>query len=272
MTSVFLSYAHDDEPRVRVIKRALLNRGHDVFWDEDIPTGNDWRKVLEERVRRAQCVLVAWSPKSVNSRYVRVECELAAANGRLFPLLLEKVAIPDPFESLQAADLSNWIGNVKNPEWERLVARIEKCEPIPVAPVTVDGAAFKLQSSSAPQAAGSGRGTKAESKGSDLENMVENEIRAALDLSPVQTDALRDITSIRVRGDEAFSAKLVELKKYGYVVVESKAGEALLERKRRFRWGLAAMLTLVFVIPVVFYIIIFPWLPKSHRLYVVQVA
>jgi hypothetical protein len=104
-----------------------------------------------------------------------------------------------------------------------------------------------------------------------MQGIVEAQIRTALDLSPVQKDAFRDITSIRVRGNAAFLEELRELEGHGYKVVRRQPGEALLERRRLFSWVVAAMLTVAFVLPGLVYIVIYPWLPKVHRIYVVQV-
>lgn len=273
MTSVFLSYAHINAPRVRVIERALRARGHDVFWDEDIPTGKNWRKTLQDRVLGAQCVLVAWTPESVKSKYVLLECEVAAEHSRLIPVLLEDASLPSSFEHLQAADLRNWIGNVRSPEWEKVVALVEEFGSHAIVPPKDKVELFKPDSPVTNQNISGG--TDADSirswKGINLQDIVEKEIRTGLDLSPVQKDAFRDITTIRVRGDKAFLEELHGLESHGYKVIQRKPGEALLERRRRFSWVIAAMLALVFVLPAIVYIAIYPWLPKVHRIYVVQI-
>ena len=275
MTCVFLAYSHRDEARVRVIERALRDRGHVVFWDKDIPTGENWPGVLQDRVRNAQCVLVAWSRFSVQSKYVRFESEQAIQYNRLVPVILDSVALPIEFANVQWADLRDWFGNVRDPEWQRVVARIEECgSQVNVSPPR-DALALKEGWSDTPPdgCGGTSVDEPRRRKGIDLlHSIVEWIVRQGLTMAPVDEDALQDITTIRVRGDEEFLAEVRGLERYGYVVVQRKDGEALLERRRRFSWLVAAMLTAAFVLPALVYIATYPWLPKTHRIYVVQVA
>lgn len=252
-----------------MIQRDLLSRGHELFWDEDIPLGEDWRRVLEERLIGAQCVVVAWSQESVQSKYVLLEAEVARRHSCLVPLLLEKVEIPAPF-GLQAADLSNWIGNVRDPNWEKLVAYVETFSTR--APMEKEqDSTLEFPDSGSPPEKKTEPKRPSSSKAAGLQDRLEQEIRSALTLAPVQEDALRDVTTIRVRGDDAFLRELRDLEGHGYAVVERKPGEATLERKKRFNFLLAALLTLVFVFPAILYVLIYPWLPRVQRIYVVQI-
>jgi len=56
------------------------------------------------------------------------------------------------------------------------------------------------------------------------------------------------------------------------VVVLRKPGEALLERHRTFNWIVAAVLTVLFVFPLLIYVLSFLFLPKAERIYVLRVT
>ncbi len=151
MTSVFLSYAHRDEARVRPIALALTNAKHEVFWDRDLRAGDSWPKVLHSKVLGAQCVVVAWTMESLESQYVLLEARLAMDNGRFLPVLLDDVVLPERFADIHAIDLRGWIGNIRHPEWSKLVAAIEEAGRRAVEPATDDGAPFRHVPSNAPK-------------------------------------------------------------------------------------------------------------------------
>jgi len=66
MTDVFISYAREDGGRVTELVSALERQGWSVFWDRRIPSGETWRSYIGKALDDARCVIVAWSPHSVN--------------------------------------------------------------------------------------------------------------------------------------------------------------------------------------------------------------
>ena len=58
MTDIFVSYAREDEARVRPIVEELLVPGWSVFWDRRIPIGKTWHSVLETKLRESRFVIV----------------------------------------------------------------------------------------------------------------------------------------------------------------------------------------------------------------------
>src|SRR5262245_64221138 len=67
-TDIFISYAREDESRVRALVGALETAGWAVFWDRQIPTGSTWRGHIGRALDDARCILVVWSKASVESR------------------------------------------------------------------------------------------------------------------------------------------------------------------------------------------------------------
>lgn len=119
---VFVSYAHEDDERVRRIVEYLTSRGIPVWWDDLLNPGDPWGQVLRQKLDCAACVVVVWSRASVRSEFVESEARAAldhgARSGRVVPVLLDKEArtrIPLPFNIYEYHDLSSWDGRARGP-------------------------------------------------------------------------------------------------------------------------------------------------------------
>jgi len=106
---IFISYAREDEQRVRPLVRALEAQGWRVFWDRSIPIGETWLDHIGTRLEAAPVVLVAWSRHSVRSEFVYSEASRARGRRVLVPVLIEPVSPPLGLDSVQAADLVPWL-------------------------------------------------------------------------------------------------------------------------------------------------------------------
>jgi hypothetical protein len=118
----FVSYAHEDEERVRSIVDYLKSRNIEVWWDDLQRPGDPWRFQLRKKLGDAACVVIMWSQASVGSFFVAAEAgevlDGARGSGRLVPVLLDKDAasdIPLPFKELHYHDLSMWDGRARRP-------------------------------------------------------------------------------------------------------------------------------------------------------------
>ena len=126
---VFLSYAHDDEPKVRQILDALRVRGFPVFIDSGMSAGVDWEKVLEAHLERAYAIVVVWSSRSVTkagkeSEWIYREASIGFA--RLFPIKIENgITPPERFKGKHAADLSDWNGDPEDQKFTDAVSFLE---------------------------------------------------------------------------------------------------------------------------------------------------
>jgi TIR domain len=107
MPDIFISYAREDEDRVKGLVDALEQRGCSVFWDGTIPPGQTWRSHIGDALNSAKCVIVAWSRYSVNSRWVMEEADEGLKRNALIPVRLDAVDPPLGFRSIQAADLTD---------------------------------------------------------------------------------------------------------------------------------------------------------------------
>jgi tetratricopeptide (TPR) repeat protein len=120
MADVFISYASEDRNRVRPLAEALAARGFSVWWDRALAAGQDYASVIEQELRAARVVIVVWTEGSAASTFVRDEAGRARDDGRLVPVLLDKVDIPLGFGSFQAEDFSRWNGGSAAPQMQLL--------------------------------------------------------------------------------------------------------------------------------------------------------
>ena len=104
MIDIFLSYAHEDRPRIDPLIRALEAQGWNVWWDRDIRTGFQFDVEIETSIKSARCVLVVWSKHSVDSKWVRSEAHEGFDRDILVPMLLDDVLPPMPFRLVQAGN------------------------------------------------------------------------------------------------------------------------------------------------------------------------
>lgn len=128
MSDIFFSYSSKDRERVRPVHDALVSLGYDVFWDQEVPPGQDWDTWIRDHLAKAQCTVVFWSENSVGSLNVRHEATRASENGKLIPILIDKLGadkLPMGHYTIQAANLAGWNGDVRDPQWARALSAIE---------------------------------------------------------------------------------------------------------------------------------------------------
>jgi hypothetical protein len=105
------------------LARRLGADGFDVWFDRDIPPGENFDQVIESALHRARAVVVLWSRHSVGSRWVVAE---AASKVKLVPVLLDDAVIALEFRRIQAADLIDWNGDPKHPGYRSLVETLRR--------------------------------------------------------------------------------------------------------------------------------------------------
>src|SRR5438067_2321292 len=108
MNDIFLSYASADRAVAKIFADAIESFGWSVWWDREIPLGENFDRVIEDELKAARCAVVLWSKESVRSRWVRAEASSAAARECLIPVLIDSAPIPLEFNLIQTAELLNW--------------------------------------------------------------------------------------------------------------------------------------------------------------------
>lgn len=120
MADIFLSYASEDRDRVRPLAEALIARGFNVWWDRALAAGQDYAATIERELRAAKAVIVVWTRSSTASAFVRDEASRARDEGRLVPVMLDRVEIPLGFGAFQAEDFTKWNGGQNAPQVQLL--------------------------------------------------------------------------------------------------------------------------------------------------------
>jgi TolB-like protein len=115
---IFLSYNREDQAVAKRFAEAFEAAGLSVWWDATLRSGEAYDRVTEEALRTAKAVVVLWSPRSTDSRWVRAEASIADENGTLVPAKIEACQLPVMFRLTQTADLSHWRGEAGNPAWQ----------------------------------------------------------------------------------------------------------------------------------------------------------
>ncbi|MEZ6023533.1 MAG: toll/interleukin-1 receptor domain-containing protein [Hyphomonadaceae bacterium] len=125
MADIFISYASEDRNRVRPLADALIARGFNVWWDRSLAAGHDYAAVIERELKNAKAVIVVWTQSSAASTFVRDEAGRARDEGRLIPVLLDRIEIPLGFGAFQAEDFTRWNGGANAPQMQILEEAIK---------------------------------------------------------------------------------------------------------------------------------------------------
>lgn len=131
MSDIFISYAAEDRDKTQRLAAALEDQGWSVWWDRKILAGESFSGAIQREIDGSRCVVVLWSNSSVESQWVELEAARGNEQGKLVPALIEDVAsrIPFEFSRIHAANLVSWNGDVRNSEYESLVAAISPHVP-----------------------------------------------------------------------------------------------------------------------------------------------
>jgi TolB-like protein len=144
MPDIFLSYSRDDQATARRFAEGFEREGFSVWWDQTLHSGENYDQVTEGALREAKAVVVLWSKKSVDSRWVRAEATTADRAGTLIPAMIEPCNRPIMFELKHTAELAHWKGEPNDPAWKAFVADVHrfvrKGEPSVQASVVAPGA------------------------------------------------------------------------------------------------------------------------------------
>jgi TolB-like protein len=151
MPDIFLSYGREDQPVARHFAEGLEREGFSVWWDQAISAGEAFDKATEKALKDARAVVVLWSKRSVESRWVRSEATLADRYGTLVPATIEECDRPIMFELTHTADLANWSGDAADPRWRSFVAGLRRSVGATAIPASA-GATTQTTTAIAPAA------------------------------------------------------------------------------------------------------------------------
>lgn len=101
MAQIFLSYSRTDAESAKAIATALMESGHNVWWDKHISGGSKFAAEIERALGAAEVVIVLWSRNAVTSPWVLDEAAEGRDSGRLLPVTLDDCKPPLGFRQFQ---------------------------------------------------------------------------------------------------------------------------------------------------------------------------
>jgi len=124
---LFISYAREDERKVKRLAEAFTSaRGWSVWWDQRLRGGERFPREIQDALSHSRCVLVVWSPRSVDSDWVSAEAAEGWQRAILVPIQVEECEPPMPFRQTETADFSTWDGTATSPLFLKLLEDIER--------------------------------------------------------------------------------------------------------------------------------------------------
>jgi hypothetical protein len=104
-SDIFLAYAHRDRDRAAKLVESLKQEGWSVWWDPELIGGARFDRAIGEALNAAKCVVVIWSPASVESDFVFDEARTAYGRGVIVPVVFGNATPPLGFGRIQAVNL-----------------------------------------------------------------------------------------------------------------------------------------------------------------------
>jgi hypothetical protein len=150
MADIFVSYARSDRHLTARIVNLLEHHGWSVWWDTRIDVGETWDAVIEREIGIATCIVVIWSPTSVNSRWVRVEALEGLERKILVPIVINGAQPPLAFKLVQSIDFAQWTGTEGDNVSALLVDAVRRTIGTPVRPRGVECSA-RIEGASSPK-------------------------------------------------------------------------------------------------------------------------
>lgn len=121
MADIFISYKSERRAAAEHLADILTDYGYTVWWDYGLVSGLDFGAQIERELRAAKAAIVLWCTKSVASRWVREEAELAKQLNILLPTKIEAVELPLGFMLAQTQDLTTWDGAPRSPQLDTIL-------------------------------------------------------------------------------------------------------------------------------------------------------
>jgi hypothetical protein len=123
---IFISYSREDRAAARYFAECFSHEGFSVWWDAALHSGETFDEVIERELKASKAVVVLWSPRSVQSRWVRAEATLADRRNKLAPVIIENCDRPIIFELHHTVDLADWTGDTGDSRWKGFIYDIKR--------------------------------------------------------------------------------------------------------------------------------------------------
>ena len=125
MADIFVSYSRQDKDRVAPLVAALEAEGWSIWWDPEIPPGEEFDDLISRELTGAKALIVVWTTQSTESRWVRGEARDGADRGVLVPVRFDNARLPLDFRAIHTTDLDGWNGDRQSPAFRSLCKALE---------------------------------------------------------------------------------------------------------------------------------------------------
>jgi hypothetical protein len=124
MVDIYIVTAFNDRPTARVFAQLLKAQGYSVA-PKFLASGTTFT-TEDVGPEDARCVIALWSQASCNSKPVRADAKVGAANGRLVELMLGpfRPKIEGTDSDIVPIDFSQWDGSANGAQWKLLSQRV----------------------------------------------------------------------------------------------------------------------------------------------------
>jgi hypothetical protein len=110
---------------VEPLAHALESEGFSVWWDPELPIGQNYTSSIRAALNEARAVIPVWTALSAQSEWVQEEATHGKRRGVLFPVRLDEVDPPIGFSMVETVDLIGWPeGDSGREEWSRLLEQL----------------------------------------------------------------------------------------------------------------------------------------------------
>jgi hypothetical protein len=126
MAEVFISYKSERRSAAEHVAAVLERYGYSVWFDYQLIKGRDFGLQIDREVRAAKALVVLWCSRSVASRWVTEEVDLAHTLGILVPVKIESCELPVGFRRQDYIDLTEWNGAPRSHQLDPLLDALEQ--------------------------------------------------------------------------------------------------------------------------------------------------
>jgi len=126
MAEIFISYKSERRKAAEHLAAVLSHYGYSVWFDYQLIKGSDFGLQIDRRIREAKALVVLWCSKSVASRWVIEEVDLAHNLGILIPVKIEECELPVGFRRQDYIDMSPWDGAPRSHQLDPLLDALEE--------------------------------------------------------------------------------------------------------------------------------------------------
>ena len=107
---MFISYSKEEHIITAQLAAKLENKGISVWWDTGLVAGDDFTRIIQQKIAEAKAAVVIWTSASVDSIWVRAEAQIAHGNNKLIPVKVAELSvdqIPPPYNALHTGDVDD---------------------------------------------------------------------------------------------------------------------------------------------------------------------